>query len=292
MDGSGASAVSKPTIEPRNDVDFDLRGDIPRYWFAGDPFKTRFFDAFSTLFPEGEKFFISCVRDYRDRIEDPVLLEDVKNFMRQEGQHGRVHSEFNERLSRQGIRVDRIEAKCRAIFGFFRRMLPAYWTLAQTAAVEHMTAIMAHGFAQNHVLRGADARMRALYTWHGVEEIEHKAVAFDVMRKVAKVGWFMRCLTMLEVSIFFPVHTFLIMRHMFRVDGYGFRQRVGLWLRGLWWLYGPGGVYMPLMGSYFAYYKPGFHPWQDERLGPYWRWVESYKRDHDAIAAGEAASAG
>ena len=75
-------------IVPREKLDFGLDGDIPKHWFGGDPFKSRFFDAMSTIFPEGERYFISCVRDYRDQVSDPKLLQDIKDFMRQEGQHG------------------------------------------------------------------------------------------------------------------------------------------------------------------------------------------------------------
>ncbi len=60
MDGSMPPAKQ---IVPRKGPDFGLDGDIPRHWFGGDAFKTRFFDAMSLLFPEGEKFFIQCVRD-------------------------------------------------------------------------------------------------------------------------------------------------------------------------------------------------------------------------------------
>lgn len=140
------STASGYPIVPRTEVDFDLGGDIPRHWFGGDAFKTRFFDAMSTLFPEGEKFFITCVRDYRDQITDPELQQQVKDFMRQEAQHGRIHKQFNDRLQAQGIKVDNIEANTRNILNRIRKLMPASFTLAQTAAAEHMTAIMAHGF--------------------------------------------------------------------------------------------------------------------------------------------------
>ena len=64
-------------IVPRTGIDFGLDGDIPKYWFGGDVFRTRFFDALSTVFPEGEKFFIHCVRHYRDQIADPALAAQV-----------------------------------------------------------------------------------------------------------------------------------------------------------------------------------------------------------------------
>ncbi|MBL6750708.1 MAG: metal-dependent hydrolase [Nevskia sp.] len=277
-------------IVPRQDLDFGLGGDIPKYWFGGDPFKTRFFDALSTLFPEGEKFFIACVRDYRDRISDPELQQQVRDFTRQEGQHGMVHTRFNDRLRQQGIDVDRIlKFQVDLMFGFFRKHFPRAFTLAQTAAAEHMTAIMAHGFfARRETLETADPRIRAMYAWHAIEEIEHKAVAFDVLQKVAGAGYFTRILAMLQVSWSFPLHVFMIMRHMFKVDGFSLRQRAGLWLRGLWWLYKPGGLYAPVIGHYLAYFKPGYHPWEAGQMGSYQRWRETYDATGDPIAAGNA----
>jgi len=255
------TAESGYPIVPRTEVDFDLNGDIPRHWFGGDAFKTRFFDAMSTLFPEGEKFFITCVRDYRDQITDPELQQQVKDFMRQEAQHGRIHKQFNDRLQAQGIRVDNIEANTRNILNRIRKLMPASFTLAQTAAAEHMTAIMAHSFFEHRaVFADADPRIRAMYIWHGVEEIEHKAVAYDVLTNVARAGYFLRVGVMLYTSIMFPLHVFLILRHMLIVDGYSVGQRLGLWARGLRWLYGWNGLFRPLLGHYLAYYRPGFHP--------------------------------
>jgi uncharacterized protein len=283
MDGGSGSGIT-----PRKGPDFGLDGDIPKYWFGGDAFKTRFFDAMSLLFPEGEKFFIACVRDYRDRVTDPALQAQVKDFIYQEGQHGIVHTRFNDRLKAQGIAVDQILQRQRDImFGFFRGRLPRVYTLGQTAAAEHMTALMAHGFFAKGMFDDADPRIRAMYAWHAVEEIEHKAVAFDVFQKVAKGGYFTRVLSMLQVSLSFPLHVFVIMSHMFKVDGV--KNRLRVWLRGLWWLYGPGGLYPRLMPHYLVYFKPGFHPWKHGDMSVYRQWVDAYTRSHgDAVAASDA----
>jgi len=280
-------------IVPRSDLDFGLDGDIPKYWFGGNAFKTRFFDAMSTLFPEGEKFFITCVRDYRDGITDPVLKAQVADFMRQEAQHGRVHRQFNDRLQAQGVRVDRIEASTKHVLKRSRALLPAWFTLAQTAAAEHMTSIMAHGFFERQdVFAEADPRIRAMYLWHGVEEIEHKAVAFDVLKHVAGTGYLKRSAVMLYVSVLFPLHVFLIMRHMFDVDGIRGTARLTLWLGGLRWLYGWNGLFRPLLGHYLAYFRPGFHPWQDGDMGTYEQWRGAFEASNgDALAAGNAAHA-
>ncbi len=279
-----------PSIVPREKLDFGLDGDIPTYWFDHDAFKSRFFDAMSTIFPEGERYFISCVRDYRDQVKDPQLLRDMKDFMRQEAQHGIVHAQYNKRLKAQGIDVDMLESRLKhLLFGVLRKHMPAKVTLADTAASEHMTAIMAHGFFERkEVLEKADPRMRAMYAWHAMEEIEHKAVAFDVMQKVAKVGYLRRVLAMALVTIAFNIQALLITRYMLKVDGFSRWQRIKMFAKGLGWIFGPGGLYMPILKEYMAYYKPGFHPWDNGQMRSYQIWLDTFNLTGDPILAGEA----
>lgn len=283
--------AQQTTIIPRKSPDFGLDGDIPKYWLDGDAFKTRFFDAMSLLFPEGEKFFITCVRDYRDQITDPELNQQVKDFMYQEGQHGIVHTQFNNRVKAQGVEVDRVLEKQKDImFGFFRKYFPRSFTLGQTAAAEHLTALMAHGFFSNGLMEKADPRIRAMYAWHAVEEIEHKSVAYDVFQKIAKGSYLTRILSFMLVTFTFPFHVFMIMNHMFKVDSVKNRFRV--WLKGLWWLYGPGGLYPRLIPAYLAYYMPGFHPWKMGQMASYDTWLHTFDQTGgNAIAAGDAVMA-
>ena len=53
---------------------FDLESDLKEDWFDGSAFKTAFENAFSLLFPVGEKAFIESVRNFEDQISDPKLL--------------------------------------------------------------------------------------------------------------------------------------------------------------------------------------------------------------------------
>ncbi|MFI7930535.1 metal-dependent hydrolase, partial [Acinetobacter baumannii] len=75
-------------VEPvvRKDLDFHLN-EAPRFWFNNDPFLTRMFDALSLTFPDGERYFIECVRMFRDKIDDPELQKRVADFIKQEAQH-------------------------------------------------------------------------------------------------------------------------------------------------------------------------------------------------------------
>ena len=136
--------MTERRIVPRRGPDFGLEDDdLPRYWFGGDAFKSRFFDAMSLLFPEGERFFIACVRDFRDQITDPDLQHQVKDFIYQEGQHGMVHSQFNQRIKAQGVAVDHIlKEEHHFLFNVFRKRMSRRYTLAQTAAAEHLTCLL------------------------------------------------------------------------------------------------------------------------------------------------------
>jgi uncharacterized protein len=284
------SNTSHATIVPRENLDFGLDGDIPKYWMAGDAFKTRFFDAMSTLFPMGEKFFIMSVREFQKEITDPQLKIDVRDFIRQEAQHTLVHKQFNDRLKAQGIDVDMLDKEEE---DFLFKELPKFTTskqrLAATAALEHLTSMMCTCFFEHRdLLEQSDPRIRAMYAWHAIEEVEHKAVAFDVLTKIAKVGWLRRCMSMLIITFGFPFRVASIMNYMLQCDGFTRFQRMQMWAKGLWWFYKPGGLFLPTFGYYFSYYKPGFHPWKLREMPSYSKWVEVFKNTGDPIAAGNA----
>lgn len=276
-------------IKTRADLDFKLDSDIPRFWNGGDPFKTRFFDAMSLTFPIGERYFISSVRAYRDQIADPHLLQEVKDFTRQEAQHGMVHTQFNNLLQSQGVDVPAVNDFLDKKFARQLKHFPKVYNLALTAAAEHMTAMMCTTFVERESIMGTfDPRIRAMYTWHSIEEVEHKAVAFDVLTKVARASYFIRVLAMIHFSIEFPIGVSIFMNKMLKADGFGFFKRVGMWMRGLWWFYKPGGVFTPALGYYLSYYKPGFHPWQHKEMALYGVWLNVFEKSGDPIRASES----
>jgi hypothetical protein len=178
-------AVAKGTIRPR-DPGLVFDESIPRHWFGGNALATHIANGVNLLFPAGERFFVRSVRHYLDRIEDPALREQVKGFFGQEGRHARAHEQFFERLSAQGYRVDAfLRAYERIAYGFIEPISPPALRLAVTAAAEHFTAIMAENALRERFLDHAHPTMRDLLFWHAAEEIEHKAVAFDVLSAVA-----------------------------------------------------------------------------------------------------------
>ncbi|MEZ4392517.1 MAG: metal-dependent hydrolase [Polyangiales bacterium] len=161
-------------------------GEVPRHWLAESGLATHIANGANLLFPAGERFFVRSVRRYLDRVTDPVELEAVRGFCGQEGRHARAHEDWFDAMRAQGYEVDRFLAWYEHLA--FKVLEPKFsreMALSVTVALEHYTAIMAEGALTDGVLpNAAHPAMRDLLMWHAAEEIEHRAVAFDVLTKV------------------------------------------------------------------------------------------------------------
>jgi predicted metal-dependent hydrolase len=159
--------------------------DVPKHWFAGSAAATHVANGVNLLFPAGERFFVRSVRHYLDQLDDPKLVAQVRGFFGQEGRHAQAHERFFDTLREQGFEIDELLAEYeRVAFGLIERRTSPALRLSVTVALEHFTAILAEDVLAAGDLDGAHSVMRQLLEWHALEELEHKAVAFDVLRAV------------------------------------------------------------------------------------------------------------
>jgi predicted metal-dependent hydrolase len=166
-------------------MDFRFDESIDKHWFAKSAVATHLVNAINLLFPAGERFFVRSVHHFLDRIDDEELLAQVKAFSGQEGQHAREHERYFELLEAQGYRIRGfLKRYQRFCYERMERIIPPELRLSATAACEHFTAIMAENALGDRLLDGAHPTMQALLKWHACEEIEHKAVAFDVLQRI------------------------------------------------------------------------------------------------------------
>ena len=242
---------------------FELEQALATDWHGGSAFKTAYFNALSTMFPIGEKFFIDSVRHFRNRIEDPRLLAEITAFQGQESVHRSEHQQYNETLCRlRGYDLDRIEKRLHNRLAWARSELSPIRQLAGTVAYEHLTAIMANDMLRHpDAMEGADSAVAELWRWHGVEETEHKSVAFDVY---CAVGGDLRGrrIALLMNTWFFFKDAFGILIYMLKADGK--HLRISEWMSGLNFLFGKPGVLRRCVFGYFSFYRRRFHPWNDD----------------------------
>ena len=277
-------------VEPvvRTKLDFHL-DQAPRFWFGGDPFRTRMFDALSLTFPDGERYFIECVRLFRDKINDPDLQERVADFIRQEAQHGMAHDKMNQIMKEQGMPVDQFTTRLKKIFRFELKNRSAQYNIAMTAAAEHLTALMADTFySKKETLAEADPFVRALFAWHAIEEMEHKDVAYDVMQDVAKVDYRTRAYALALIGVMMPTFTLIRANMMLKTDGFSRRERLRMLRDGLPWLIGRQGMLTPLRKPFMSWFKRDFHPNDHAVVHNYPVWLKVFEETGDALKAGEA----
>lgn len=254
------------SIHPR-DMAFRPATPAARWWLGGDPIATAFFNALSASFPQGERFFMDAVRPYRDQA-DPQLRSQIVAFTTQEAIHSREHLAFNNSLAAHGYDLTRIDAYLKGRFDFGRK-LPKLNQLCATIALEHFTAILAHAIlSDKDDLADAPPELQHMWQWHAMEEIEHKAVAFDTFLSATRNfwalrRWWARCFSMVLTSIMFLQFLRFGVREFFRQDGIDNSQS---WRTLGHYLWTKPGLFRRVAPSYFAYFKPGFHPWHvDDR---------------------------
>jgi uncharacterized protein len=160
---------------------------VPRHFAAdGDLVQSHVAAALSSVFPDGEDYFVRSVRHFRDQITDPELKRQVAGFIGQEAMHGREHRVFNERLQELGFHTKVAERLTKRGLAIRTKIATPKSNLAATAALEHFTATLAELVLTNDEVRDmfGDEAVKNLFLWHALEESEHKAVAFDVYKAV------------------------------------------------------------------------------------------------------------
>lgn len=193
--------------------------DVPRRWFADSTAVSHLVNSVNLLFPAGERFFVRAVRHYLDELTDEELAQRVRGFFGQEGRHAYAHERYFETMRAQGYDVDGFLAPYEKLaYDIVEKASPPALRLAVTVALEHYTAILAEEALTSGVLEGAHPAMRQLLQWHAVEELEHKSVAFDVLRAVAP-GYPLRIAGFVLGSILLGGFWFWGMQRLMREDG-------------------------------------------------------------------------
>lgn len=229
---------------------------IRRHFFANSPVMSHLLTALSSTFPIGEQFFVHSVRNVRDKVKDEKLQAQIAAFIGQEAMHSKAHAEFNDAWRRYDYQLDNFQAWLARRDEFIRTTHPKL-QLAITCAFEHFTALLG-GYILRHpeVLSTLDEDATKLWVWHAIEEIEHRAVAFDVYQAVYKDTKVRRNI-MRSVTTGFASLTFYSATRLFWQDRRKSLPKVSGNLYGIYLI---SKMMIELIPEYLSYYKEDFHP--------------------------------
>ncbi|WP_043265275.1 metal-dependent hydrolase [Streptomyces sp. CT34] len=179
------------TIAPRR-VAFDWRR-TPLQWIPDEPTATHVINVLHLLLPAGERWFVRVFKEALPLVRDEQLLQDVKGFMGQEATHSVQHSYVLEHLAHQGLDTAPYTRHVDFLFSYLLGDKPPFglpvpetewlrFRLSLIAAIEQFTAVLGNWVLDADGLdrAGPDPVMLDLLRWHGAEEVEHRAVAFDM----------------------------------------------------------------------------------------------------------------
>ncbi|WP_348767812.1 metal-dependent hydrolase [uncultured Salinisphaera sp.] len=250
----------------RRDLHFLPPADRICDWHKHGPNVTQFMNAMSLLFPAGERMFIDAVRSYRDEIPDPDLKKAATAFIGQEAMHSREHIEYNELMEQAGLPAHKLDQFTWNLLDWIKQRSPKSLPLAATIALEHYTALMGDMLLRYpEMMSGSQEDFERMWRWHALEEVEHKAVAYDVYEKCIGRGprnWAERTFAMtLATALFWPV----LLSFYWQMTQADEKCRKEGWrghLKMLNFTLGKQGFIRRMVPEWLSYFQYSFHPWQ------------------------------
>lgn len=243
------------------DVKFDFRQCKEKYWFDNHPLKSVFANTVISGIPYGERFIVHCVKPLLKDIKDKAFRRRAWHFAKQEENHSRENFRLYHQMIRPYYPKLRLsKAWMYKLSLFVIAIVGKKMRFATIAATEHFTASTGVVYL-NHpeLLVGMDEKIRFLWLWHFCEEIEHKSVAFDLLKEV-KCGYFTRVLGFFFATIFLAGCFFSPFFHMIIKDKL---YRTKQFYKDLYHFFRHhSGLLKEILIPYLKFLKPGYHPSQ------------------------------
>jgi predicted metal-dependent hydrolase len=230
--------------------------DIPRHWFGGSIFLTHLHNAFTLIFPEGERFLVRVIARAAAEQGDEALRGCVRTFLAQEAQHATEHQRFLRNLRLQGYAIDRFGELLRRSLSGLEQRLGSRSLVALVAGIEHFATVLGDFTLRHDTLDRAHPAMAALFAWHAAEEIEHRAFAHEVGRSIG-VGYVRRQLALFAGAAFLAFFFTLGMAGLIRSEP---KVRFMAVARDAFGLMVGDGLLVHLVKASLDYLRPGFDP--------------------------------
>ena len=253
------------TVTPRR-PGFDFEGlehEVPRAWHPAGIGPTAFLEALSAMAPVVEGFFIDDARRLLPRVAEEARRAEGDAFLRQEAAHAGMHAAFNRLLIRWGVPVEPIADSA------LRWLAIVDWTSsdlrsAVAMAGEHFLGEIGNAIlSRPELLDGVDPRIARLFRWHGYEEVEHKAVLFDVFHAARGHGLYTYAVRIAGLWIAVILLALALPSVCYRIlASAGAAHDLHAWRGLIRFVFGRGGMLRGRWRAVAAYHRRDFHPWR------------------------------
>ena len=247
-------------------------------FYMNNQFATIFFATLSVFLTYGEDLVIETARHHRDLLKDPILKQRVTSLIGQEAIHSKLHNEFNDAIVELDYPVRLYRFLGEKFFDYIFLKFPQPLKLSLMAGIEHFTAVLAEymmAHEQNFYFSD-DAKTRALWMWHMLEESEHKDVAYDVYQTLNGnyalriAGFFLAYGTILGLIPMTTTWVPLLRKPQEMLTAKFWKDAK----RGFKLIFSPkDGVFGSTQGRIFDYLRRDFHP-NDHDASHYFEYYE------------------
>ena len=270
------------------DISFNLHKDnVHKHWFNDDPWNTIWLTAILAAVPEGERWGLRAVAKLLNKVKDPGIRETGVAFCKQERIHAREHDVMNSLIIEDGLPLDKIEKPFAAGFEFIKKHVSTEMQGALAASAEHFTAIIASVFLEHpEAFKDTDPEIVNMLYWHFVEETEHKAVSFDVFTDASgnhfaaylRRVFGMASMTALGAPVI-SISVAYLLWHDKQLTNIPSARRM------FETLFGEPGIMRNIGKLYLPFYRPSFHPWDDDNREVINVWKSAYEKSGDPAEA-------
>lgn len=240
-------------------IKFDFRQNRKKYWYDNNPVKTLYANTITASIPYGEKFIFLSVRLLLKDLKDKSFRKKVWQFSQQEANHSREHL----RLYRQLVKpfYPRLKLNKR---GLYKVSQGIAWLVGRKihfstiAAIEHFTATTSEMYLLHpELFNGMEEQFHLLWLWHFVEEVEHRAISFDILTHI-RSGYVHRIIGFFLGSIFIAASLIGPFVHMAIHDklyrSWGFYKEV------YYFFWRREGIIKKAIVPYLQFLLPHYHP--------------------------------
>ena len=268
---SGLNSMSEQaTLEPEIDI-VSNRMPVRIMDFEIDPQLVK--DALPEVFPAYgismtlpylEPYLVRTMREALKHCTDPVVAQEVRQFIGQEAQHYRQHAVLNDIIRSispklEGLRA--IEDQLDADYQRFTQTKSLKFNLAYAEGFEAATFAGGRANFRNDVFDRLetiqDTDLLRLFVWHALEEVEHSTVTFNIYDHLYG-DYFYRLVAGTYGQYHFFKYVFLFSKFIAQNAPQAIEQGSALWpdknLLGGW------KEQLSLLGAISKVYLPGYNP--------------------------------